>query len=114
MLDVTLNPTGDRVVVTAAGELDHFSAGALRAALDTIATQPFRTVILDLSSLTFLDSTGLGIVIAESSRPGRAFLVLPGPEPVQRVFRTAGLLAHLPFAQDESDEENRPPSSAPG
>ena len=51
--------------------------------------------------MTFLDSTGLGVVLrlaSELQQRGIELLIVPGPPEVQRVFVTAGLVDALPFA----------------
>ncbi|TNY37321.1 STAS domain-containing protein [Thermomonospora catenispora] len=53
----------DVTVVKVRGELDVFSSPRLREQLlDVIDTGPIRLVV-DLSDVTFLDSTGLGVLV---------------------------------------------------
>jgi anti-sigma B factor antagonist len=56
-------------------------------------------VVVDLSQLHFLDSSGMRALLRLQSRIGdRARLELvPGPPAVQRVFELVGLTAVLPF-----------------
>ena len=46
------------------GELDIFTAPRLRDALREAAEAERRTVVIDLSGSTFVDSTALGVIIA--------------------------------------------------
>ncbi|NLY79733.1 MAG: STAS domain-containing protein [Lysinibacillus sp.] len=46
------------------GEIDTFTAPALREELEAITIKEKATVELDLSKVTFMDSTGLGVIIA--------------------------------------------------
>lgn len=81
------------------GELDLGSVPALERELDTLA-EPGRTVVLDLSALTFMDSTGLRTILAadERLRGADARLVLVrGPQAVDRVFRITGTAEQLEF-----------------
>jgi stage II sporulation protein AA (anti-sigma F factor antagonist) len=50
-------------VLTLAGEIDHDTGQALRQALDTSGT-PRPRIVVDLSRVTFMDSTGINIFIA--------------------------------------------------
>ena len=51
---------GDRLIVRIDGELDHFCAQSVRRDLDALLLdRSIRTLILDFSSLTFMDSSGL-------------------------------------------------------
>jgi anti-sigma B factor antagonist len=58
-------------------------------------------IVVDLSRLTFMDSTGarLSIEAQARSRADRdRLLVLRGPAPVQRVFELCGVDDLVPFA----------------
>jgi anti-anti-sigma factor len=82
-----------------AGELDIGSAPRLeRALLD--GREPGETVILDLSGLEFIDSTGLRVIVqaVEAAQRERWVLRLRhGPPAVRRVFEISGVLSALPF-----------------
>ena len=76
--------------------------------LDKAIDEPgLRRLTLDLSDTTFIDSTGLGVVlrVAEDLQSrGVELRIVPGPPEVQRVFETAGLADALPFARRTADE----------
>src|SRR5512142_1697344 len=60
-----------------------------------------RAIVLDLSGVSFLDSSGLNFVLQEHRRcecDGLDFRLVPGPEPVQRVFEMTGLTDRLVWA----------------
>jgi anti-anti-sigma factor len=89
----------DGTVVAPRGELDMATAGELRAALD--AAQ--EALILDLSGLRFLDTSGLRLVLEtaeQAKRDGRAFTVVPGAPAVQRLFEVAGVTELVPFRDE--------------
>lgn len=82
------------------GELDLACAPMLDAALQRICTERTEALTLDLSQLTFMDSTGLrAILLAEDlcERHDCKLVVIPGPAQVQRLFEVTGLLERLPF-----------------
>jgi|HubBroStandDraft_6_1064221.scaffolds.fasta_scaffold258079_2 anti-sigma B factor antagonist len=84
-----------------AGELDIASAPTLEAAIVRIHAESVRSVTIDLTGLTFMDSTGLhAIVYADQlyKRLGYRFALLPGPPAVQRLFEITGLIDVLTFA----------------
>ena len=65
-----------------------------------ISTDGAKSFTLDLSRLTFIDSTGIRAVLAARglcAACGCEFMLIPGPTPVQRVFEVSGLIDHLPF-----------------
>ena len=81
------------------GELDFATALGVELRLEEAIRQADR-VVVDLSNLDFIDSTGLRTLLeshAAARREGVQLELVPGPEAVQRVFEVAGLLDELPF-----------------
>jgi anti-sigma B factor antagonist len=93
-----------RVVLS--GELDARSGRRLDAALARIETQAQPGVlILDLSGLSFIDSSGLRVLFHAERRAraeGRRIVLIPGTGVVQRVFEITGALARFVFEEPES------------
>ncbi len=85
------------------GELDLDSAGSLRDALQSPEAQ-VPSVVLDLRAVTFIDSSGLSVVVAHHQRAsstGQRFVVAVGGAPaVQRLFDLTGLGDVIPMVQD--------------
>jgi anti-sigma B factor antagonist len=81
------------LVLRVTGELDHHSAPLLSRAVDDAAFDD-TGVVLDLSGLTYCDSTGITVLIGAYQRSQRtgAPLILAGVNPDQmRVFTVVGL-----------------------
>ncbi len=57
-----------QVVVVVAGELDLSSAPQLRRQLITLIEDGCRHVVIDIDGATFLDSTGLGVLVGGLKR----------------------------------------------
>jgi anti-sigma B factor antagonist len=96
-LRVTVEPLEDALLIRAAGEIDISTVVTLRRELEA-ARDEVATALLDLSAVTFLDSTGLHLLL-EASRDSVSsewgFFILRPSEVVQRVIdvsRTADLL----------------------
>jgi anti-anti-sigma factor len=90
----------DTANVRTVGELDLATAPVLSAQIADLRQAGCRHVIIDLSDLTFIDSTGLRLILeryAESRQDGFTMALLPGPPAVQRVFELTDTTAHLPF-----------------
>jgi anti-anti-sigma factor len=90
------------VVVTPTGELDLGTEPVLRGVIERVE-DAYDALVLDLSELEFVDSTGLNLAIREhlrASLDGYRLVLVRGPEDVQRVFEIAGLDSFLPFAPD--------------
>ncbi|HEY2770770.1 MAG TPA: STAS domain-containing protein [Solirubrobacteraceae bacterium] len=65
-----------------------------------------RVILLDLSAVFFLDSTGVHVIetaAAELRAQGRQLLVLPGGETIQRVFEITGARERLEFVDTNAD-----------
>lgn len=56
-------PTPGAAVITVDGHVDLRSTGRLRAAVDTAISEDADVVVLDLSGVSFMDSSGLGAVV---------------------------------------------------
>ena len=88
-------PLRDRVTVVVAGELDHCTAPQIRRRLDEILedTQVYR-LVLDLSDLTFMDSSGIGVLLGRlrilQARGGTLAVQNMRP-PIEKLFRLTGL-----------------------
>ena len=88
------------VTVALDGELDFATAFDVEMRLER-AIRDADQVVIDLSGLDFIDSTGIGTLLEAhqaARREGVELRLLPGRERVQRVFEMAGLLDELPFA----------------
>jgi anti-anti-sigma factor len=93
--DLSIRVTeGDPVVLSVAGELDIASAPALRRSLlDTLAETDGIPVALDASGLTFVDSSGLAVLLMGARRFAEAdktLLLRPSP-PLDRVIGLTGV-----------------------
>jgi anti-sigma B factor antagonist len=85
-------------VVSLRGELDAVTAPRLGSRLFGLADEGKRAVVVDLSEVTFMDSTGLGVLLNAlrhfNVRHGQLVLVCP-TERVLRPFQITGLTGHL-------------------
>ena len=88
------------MVVAPRGEIDLGTVDEVRRAIER-AHDSSSTLVLDLSGVGFLDTSGLRLVVEQNNRArdhGYRLELIPGPPPVQRVFQIAGLEPKLPFA----------------
>jgi anti-sigma B factor antagonist len=105
ILEVTTQDSGEQVTVSLKGELDLSSVGKVQAELQRVEADGPALLVLDLSSLTFLDSTGLRAVVTADERArenGRRFVIVRGPDAVQRVFSITRLEDRLEIVDDAS------------
>jgi anti-anti-sigma factor len=76
---------GGVVVMTVRGEIDFASADALGAALDGVPR--VEHIVLDLSAVEFMDSSGLAVVLRQAMRRRDAGGTLQIRQPSQSVRR---------------------------
>jgi anti-sigma B factor antagonist len=82
------------------GDVDMATIGRLRDRTDAAMAIGAGRIVLDLRATTFLDSSGLHLVVelhTWATHNGIEFAVIPGPPIVQRAFEAAGLSARTPF-----------------
>ena len=88
--------------ITVEGELDIATAPKVEGALREPSDEGIQRRVLDLSGLTFMDSSGLRTILsaqAASRRDGWVLALVPGPPSVQRVFEITGVKDGLRFVE---------------
>jgi anti-sigma B factor antagonist len=92
-------PVDERThVVSLRGEIDALTAPKLGSRLFGLAEEGARGVVIDLSDVTFMDSTGIGVLMNSLRHMNlrRCAMVLVCPtERVLRPFQVTGLASHL-------------------
>lgn len=99
-LRATVSRADGTVTVRFEGELDMTAADAAAAVLREAGAGAPRAVVVDLQGLTFMDSTGVRLLIdayRRSSGAGHAFAVRDGAGPARRVLRLVQLDGVLPM-----------------
>lgn len=94
VLDIEVRPTGDHVTLALTGELTMGSTGALTACLEELHPD-VRCVVLDMSGVTFLDSSGVAVLVQAHHRLRSELRQLELHEPpdrVQMVLEITGVL----------------------
>jgi anti-anti-sigma factor len=105
ILDVQSEDRNGLVHVALRGELDLSTVGKVQDELRRVEAAAPPVVVLDLSKVTFLDSTGLRCLVTADERArdaGRRLVIVRGPEPVQRVFAITRLEDRLEIVDDAS------------
>ncbi len=100
-LAISSRRQGSVHTLSLAGELDLATAGAVEEALAHAEATDAKSIVVDLSAVSFIDSTGVRLVLcahARSLRSGDRVTLRRGPRAVQRVFAISGVEEQLPFA----------------
>ncbi len=98
-LDVSTTEHEQLVVVTLAGEFDVYTVAAFRTELERVG-QIDRGVIVDLTGVTLLDSSGIGALVSllnqARSDGGKVGVICPRAT-LRRVFEITGLRSAFIF-----------------
>jgi len=90
----------DTFVLSLYGDLDLVGQELMQEACDQAIRAGTSQIVVDLGTLTYIDSTGLGALLS-LSRLAHAcdvrLVLLPGPPEVQRLFALCGLTESFSF-----------------
>jgi anti-anti-sigma factor len=93
---------GTQRTLILSGEFDLASRPLLDEALARVGQERIEALVLDLSGVSFMDSTGLHAVLVAKdlcARRGCELLFVRGSTQVQRLFELSGVLAQLKFCE---------------
>lgn len=101
------NKDNDKLIVIMTGELDHHSAEEVRNKIDDrIDREKINKLILNFSGVTFMDSSGIGVVIGRykklSLRNG-VVCVTEVNDTVKRVFEISGMFKIIKLFDSNED-----------
>ena len=102
MMNISTAFAAGRLTIYLAGELDHHEArGAIRSIDELLDEYLPRDCVLDMSGLSFMDSSGIALIIRMSRRMknlgGRAWIENPAKQPL-RVIDASGIDRLVPVA----------------
>ena len=92
---------GDHVIALD-GELDLAGAERVTQELRSAEASDARRIILDLSNLEFIESSGIRLIVAAGARSrmdGARLALIRGPRSVHRVFELTAVAERLPFVE---------------
>lgn len=93
LIDVKTSYEGGMPLIRVAGEVDLSTAAVLREAIENAAASRPEKVVIDMSAVTFIDSTGLNVLLTASAREN---LVVRAPSrPVRLLGEVVGLAGVL-------------------
>lgn len=94
LLSVSVDREGDAVTVSARGEVDMGTADLLDGELQNAESSDARRIVLDLSRVSFIDSTGLQLLVEAARRSDREparLVVVQGFGAVARMLSLTGI-----------------------
>lgn len=97
---------GDVLIVRLSGELDHHEAEILRDRWkEMLYSNPVKHILLNLEAVTFMDSSGLGVVLGrykEAKQLGGEMVVCSISPIVKRIFEMSGLFKIIRLEENEA------------
>ena len=94
-MPITVSSRDSALTIALSGEIDHHGAREMMAQLeDAIAERAPARLVLDLSGVTFMDSSGIAVVLRAKRRMealSGTLVVVNIPRQASRVLETAGL-----------------------
>jgi anti-anti-sigma factor len=99
-LEIAVRHQGTTTTIALRGEWDVAEQHAARQAIQSALAGCPECLVLDLSQLTFIDSTGIHVAIELAKRSIQQnvrLVIVPGPPAVQRPFEILRLSDALPF-----------------
>lgn len=93
-LTISTIPNPECYTITVAGEIDISNANKLRDAIDMGLEQPTEKVCLDFSEVSYIDSTGIGVLVGAAHHADehkKAFAVSKAQPNVLRVAQLLGV-----------------------
>ncbi|HEY4602559.1 MAG TPA: anti-sigma F factor antagonist [Cerasibacillus sp.] len=101
----TFSVKEDVLVVRLSGELDHHEVEKLRESWkEKLYTHPIKHVLLNLEAVTFMDSSGLGVILGrykEVLQLGGEFVVCSVSPTIRKIFEMSGLFKIIRQEKDE-------------
>jgi anti-sigma B factor antagonist len=97
-----------RIVLT--GELDVSTVPAFNKRMSELHHQGFHSMVLDLSGVSFMDSTGLSAILVSEMHArmrGQRFKVIEGPRHVNELFRLTGVDNFLEIVRPDGAQNGR-------
>lgn len=95
MASVYFEPREDTLYACISGEIDHDAACHLRSRIDdALSMRMPHVLVLDLSGVGFMDSSGIGLILGRQRRMqalGGIVRVQHPPQQISRVLQLAGI-----------------------
>jgi anti-sigma B factor antagonist len=98
--------SGEAFVLGLSGELDAYHAPRVKAELEGLISGGSSAIVLNLRRVAYIDSTGLGVLVAARRQAqdagGTLALVITPESPVERTFTITGLMGVFSIFEDEA------------
>lgn len=94
-MEIMMSRNGETLIIELEGEMDHHSASNIRSRVDAMLDSgEFRELVLNFSNVSFMDSSGLGVVLGRYKKItslGGKMRIENVPKQIDRILRMAGV-----------------------
>ena len=100
-MKVEFKKENKEIIIYLSGEIGNFEARKIMQEIETIlAIYQTEDVVLDLSKITFMDSSGIAVImkIFKNTKDRREFVVRDAPNVAMKIFRASGVSKFVNFA----------------
>lgn len=108
-MNVTIESSGSVVIAYLIGEIDHHTAGEVREKIDyTLMLVKPKTLILDFKNVSFMDSSGIGLVMGryrllQSINPACQIEIKNVTLQTKKIMELAGLSSIAKIKENENE-----------
>jgi stage II sporulation protein AA (anti-sigma F factor antagonist) len=94
-VEITVKQENQTLTVFLKGELDHHTAASVKDTIDMLLVKtPFKLFVLDMAGVSFMDSSGIGLIAGRYNRVrsigGRMKIANPGSA-LSRILKMSGI-----------------------
>lgn len=103
-MEIKLSKRGNVLIVKFYGELDDHTAGYARQKMENEIIKPTaKNMVLDFSNLTFMDSSGIGVIMGRYKKieklSGKVAIACSNPQ-IIRLLNISGISSIIPLHPD--------------
>lgn len=106
-MEMIYEVSGEILMVNLFGELDHHEAAKVRRDIDEmLQTYGCRDLILDFEKVTFMDSSGIGVILGRYRKlqqvGGQVAIAACGPK-IRSILNMAGVFSIIKYADTKAE-----------
>lgn len=106
-MEINFYITGDTLVASLSGEIDHYSAQKVRSDIDDeMKIYHVKDLVIDFSGVTFMDSSGVGMVLGRYNKVkdlGGKVVIRNASRLVKQILDMSGVFSLMEYTEVEED-----------
>lgn len=106
-MEINFYITGDTLVASLTGEIDHYSAEKVRNDIDDeMKLYHAKDLIIDFSEVTFMDSSGVGMVLGRYNKVkelGGKVVIRDASRLVKQILDMSGVFTLMEYEEGDQD-----------